>query len=43
MIRMVTFDLDDTLYDYQACNVIAEEKVLEMISLRLFVDRRAAG
>lgn len=27
MIRAVIFDLDGTLYDYEACNVIAEDKL----------------
>lgn len=32
MIRLVLFDLDGTLYDYNHCNQIAEQKLYEMMS-----------
>ncbi len=38
MIRAVIFDLDGTLYDYEACNVIAEDKLSLEAEKRLGMD-----
>lgn len=32
MIKAIIFDLDDTLYDYDSCNAIAEKKLFQEIS-----------
>ena len=33
MIKAIIFDLDNTLYDYDSCNAIAEKKLFKEISL----------
>ena len=38
MIKMVIFDLDDTLYDYKACNIVAENELLNFISQQLLIS-----
>jgi putative hydrolase of the HAD superfamily len=44
MIKAVIFDLDNTLYDYDACNVLAEKQLLEVIAAEFHVsEERAAG
>ncbi len=35
---MVIFDLDDTLYDYETCNVVAEKELLYFISQQLSIS-----
>ena len=35
MIEAVIFDLDNTLYDYDKCNEIAEKALIETISMNI--------
>ena len=43
MIRAVVFDLDNTLYDYDHCNKIAEEILLSVISKEFDISVSEAG
>jgi len=43
MIKMVIFDLDNTLYDYGACNKAAEEILMEEIAEMLLIDMEKAS
>ncbi len=40
MIKAVIFDLDNTLYDYDACNATAEKRLFEVMDLDLDVSRQ---
>ena len=42
MIKAVIFDLDNTLYDYDVCNSIAEEKLSEKISYEFNIEAAKA-
>ncbi len=41
-IKAVVFDLDNTLYDYDACNELAEKKLFETISIAFDVTENQA-
>lgn len=43
MVKLVAFDLDNTLYDYDACNDVAERCLLETIGRRLGISADYAG
>lgn len=43
MVRLAVFDLDNTLYDYDACNAAAEYSLLQLISERLDISGECAG
>lgn len=43
MIKMVIFDLDNTLYDYDYCNQIAEKKLLSEVSKRFEIPYAEAA
>jgi FMN phosphatase YigB (HAD superfamily) len=38
MVKAIIFDMDGTLYDYDRCNIIAEKRLFEVISLKFDIS-----
>ena len=39
-IKAVVFDLDNTLYDYEACNTLAEKELLRLLLMNLVLLKK---
>lgn len=42
MIKAIIFDLDNTLYNYDRCNELAEKKLIQMVSKDLLISQEVA-